>query len=262
MAFRVPAEWMPDARVQRIILHWTAGRHVASALDREHYHVLVEHDGAVVRGIPSIAANGVGSSIRPRAAHTLNCNTGSVGVSMCAMGNAVEFPFNPGKWPLTREQWTVAAHVVAQLCGRYQIPVMRETVLSHAEVQGTLGIRQRGKWDVTRLPFDSRTVGAIACGDAFRSMVKDCLLLGQITSGVATERKPEPGPGPKPILREGASGIYVNQIQMSLVGYGFAVATDGRWGPITTRAVVAFQKSRGVRADGIVGPATWEALAA
>lgn len=41
-------------------------------------------------------------------------------------------------------------------------------MLSHAEVQTTLGIRQSGKWDVARLAFDPSVVGAKAVGDLFR----------------------------------------------------------------------------------------------
>ena len=169
----VPDEWMPAARLERVILHWTAGSHTASDFDRKHYHVLIEGSGRVVRGTPSIAANGIGApaSAGARASHTRNGNTGSIGVSMCAMRGAVERPFNPGPSPLTRVQWETAARVVAILCRRYGIAVTPRTVLSHAEVQTNLGIAQVGKWDVARLPFDPSMIGAAACGAAFRSLV-------------------------------------------------------------------------------------------
>ncbi len=166
----VPPEWMPPARLERIIFHWTAGAHRASGLDRSHYHILIEADGKLVRGIPSIAANGIGGS-GPRASHTLNANTGSIGVSLCGMAGAVESPFNPGKSPITAVQWKTLADVIADLCRRYDIPVTPKTVLSHAEVQANLGVKQRQKWDVTRLAFDPSLVGAKACGDAMRAMV-------------------------------------------------------------------------------------------
>lgn len=118
----------------------------------------------------AISANGIGGT-GARASHTLNCNTGSIGVSLCCMAGAVESPFKAGKAPMTREQWDKLAHVVADLCRRYDIPVTRKTVLSHAEVQGTLGIKQRGKGDFTRLAFDPVLKGAKACGNALRPAV-------------------------------------------------------------------------------------------
>jgi len=166
----VPVAWMPTARLERVICHWTAGNHKASNFDRGHYHILIEDDGKLIRGTPSIAANGIGGS-GPRASHTLNCNTGSIGVSLCCMAGAVESPFNPGKAPITSVQWKTLAQVVAELCRHYGIPVTPKTVLSHAEVQANLGIKQRQKWDFTRLAFDPSAVGAKACGDMLRAAV-------------------------------------------------------------------------------------------
>lgn len=166
----VPAHWMPPGRLERVICHWTAGQHRASALDRSHYHILIEADGGVVRGDCAISANGIGGT-GPRASHTLNCNTGSIGVSLCCMAGAKEQPFEPGKAPMTLEQWATLAQVVADLCRRYDIPVTPKTVLSHAEVQTNLGIKQRGKWDISRLAFDPSIKGAKACGDRLRAAV-------------------------------------------------------------------------------------------
>lgn len=170
----VPADWMPAARMERVICHWTAGGHKASTVDREHYHILVEADGHLVRGDHSIDDN-VNTQDRDYAAHTLNCNTGSIGVSVCCMLGAVESPFNAGVAPMLKSQWDKMAVVVAELCRRYAIQVSPRTVLSHAEVQSTLGIAQRGKWDFTRLAFDASAVGAKACGDRLRAQVQAAL---------------------------------------------------------------------------------------
>lgn len=167
----VPASWMPKCDIDRVIVHWTAGQHRASEGDREHYHILIESDGRLVRGIPTIDKNDASGIRTGYAAHTLNCNTGSAGVSMCAMAGAVEQPFSPGPAPLTREQWNVMTRVVATLCQRYGIGVTDRTVLTHAEVQPNLGIRQRGKWDVTRLTFDASVVGHRAVGDLMRRQI-------------------------------------------------------------------------------------------
>ncbi|MER9851227.1 N-acetylmuramoyl-L-alanine amidase [Mesorhizobium sp. M0106] len=168
----IPSGWLPNATIQRVILHWTAGGHKATDFDRQHYHLLIEDDGKLIRGLPSIDLNSLPKAKAGYAAHTLNCNTGSIGVSMCAMAGAIERPFKPGWQPLTKTQWDAASTIVAELCRRYTIPVGPKTVLSHAEVQANLGIQQRGKWDIARLPFDPDFDNARECGDRFRAEVK------------------------------------------------------------------------------------------
>lgn len=56
--------------------------------------------------------------------------------------------------------------------------------------------------------------------------------------------------------------IYnIKQYQTRLKELGYDVGTvDGEYGPKTKAAVIAFQRSKGVDADGIVGPRTWELL--
>jgi N-acetyl-anhydromuramyl-L-alanine amidase AmpD len=166
----VPAHWMPPGRLERIICHWTAGQHRASDTDLAHYHILIEGDGKLIRGESPISANGIGGTGK-RASHTLNCNTGSIGVSLCCMAGAREQPFEPGKAPMTAVQWERLVRVVADLSRRYDIPVSPQTVLSHAEVEANLGIKQRGKWDFTRLAFDPSVKGARACGELLRAGV-------------------------------------------------------------------------------------------
>lgn len=163
----VPESWMPACRMQRIIVHWTAGTHTPSLNDRGHYHVLINGAGELVRGTPPISGN-ASPQKGMRASHTLNGNTGSIGVSLACMAGAIESPFSSGKWPMTIEQWNALALVLADLCERYAIPIGPKTVLSHAEVQSNLGIKQRGKWDIARLSFDLSVKGAKACGDLMR----------------------------------------------------------------------------------------------
>jgi N-acetylmuramoyl-L-alanine amidase-like protein len=194
--------WLSRASMQRIIVHWTAGTHTPTEFDRQHYHVLIDGRGKVVRGIPSIAANAKGGKGQ-RASHTLNCNTGSIGVSLCCMGGAEEVPFNPGKWPLTRAQWDALPAVLAELCRAYDIVVTPKTVLSHAEVQPNLGIAQRGKWDIACLPFDLSVKGAKACGDQMRARAT-AALAGAVQSAApaADEDAPEPVLPPADAPRE------------------------------------------------------------
>lgn len=175
----MPTEWMPAADMDRVIVHWTAGAYTASSLDREHYHAVIEGDGNLVKGHRSIKDNEyIGNKNSDHyAAHTRGCNTKSIGISMCCMANAVESPFDAGKFPMTQYQWDAMTSVVAQLCKRYGIAVTEKTVLTHAEVQPTLGIQQRGKWDITRIAFDSTVKGPSGVGSKLRNEVKAKLAL-------------------------------------------------------------------------------------
>src|SRR4029077_18537819 len=56
-------------------------------------------------------------------------------------------------------------------------------------------------------------------------------------------------------LQEGASGAQVVTLQTKLKAMGFSPGLiDGNFGPGTEAAVLAFQKSQGLLADGVVGP--------
>lgn len=156
--------------MKRIILHWTAGTSTAGDLDREHYHFIVEGSGRVTPGDRRPEDNeDISDNIY--AAHTLNCNTGAIGVALAGMFGAIEQPFTAGQFPITASQMDAACALVARLCAQYSIPVTRQTVLTHAEVQPTLGIKQLGKWDIARLPWDASIQGAIPVGDWIRSKV-------------------------------------------------------------------------------------------
>ena len=66
----------------------------------------------------------------------------------------------------------------------------------------------------------------------------------------------------RPVLRRTASGPAVVVLQELLNLRGAALKADGVFGRMTFEAVLAFQVREGLVADGIVGPATWDALAA
>ncbi len=157
--------------MKRIIWHWSAGTHTVSELDRQHYHFIIDGDGKVHKGLFPVAAN-----VKPErgryAAHTLDCNTGSIGIAVAAMAGAVESPFSAGKYPITPAQVDALAALYRDLGRQYGIPVTPETMLSHAEVQPTLKIKQRGKWDISWLPGMDKPGNPIAVGNKLRAMVK------------------------------------------------------------------------------------------
>jgi peptidoglycan hydrolase-like protein with peptidoglycan-binding domain len=63
------------------------------------------------------------------------------------------------------------------------------------------------------------------------------------------------------VMKSGSAGKKVAAVQDSLKALGFDPGkADGKFGPRTKAAVIEFQKSRKLVADGIVGPKTLAAL--
>jgi len=155
--------------MKRIIIHWTAGTYLVSALDRQHYHFIVGGDGKVIPGVHKVEAN-ASTADGDYAAHTRGCNMDSIGISVACMGNAVEGK-SDGPWPMKEAQFNVMIAKVAELAKQYKIAVTPKTILTHAEVQPTLGIQQAGKWDISRIPFKPELKGHKACGDFIRERV-------------------------------------------------------------------------------------------
>lgn len=262
----IPSAWMPAATMKRIIVHWTAGTHTATEFDRGHYHILINSDGKLVRGIPPISGNSQSKPKGAKASHTLNCNTGSIGVSLCCMGDAVESPFNAGRWPLTRAQWDALMPVLADLCDRYGITISPQTVLSHAEVQSNLGIKQRGKWDIARLAFDLTVKGPKACGDIFRKRAESLMAQKRAVKFIDADGGEDydggepadpiveyPVPPVSDDVPDGALILSTKQ-KLSQVGYYEFGLLNEEWGGKTVAAISAYKNDR-----GLAGPAAIDA---
>ena len=65
---------------------------------------------------------------------------------------------------------------------------------------------------------------------------------------------------PWPLVRRGDRVFPVRPLQQLLRARSHPVAVDGIFGAQTEAAVNAFQQSKGLAADGIVGPQTWPKL--
>ena len=66
---------------------------------------------------------------------------------------------------------------------------------------------------------------------------------------------------PWPLVESRPTAIFpVRTLQQLLRARNHPVAIDGIFGPNTEAAVKAFQQSKGLAADGIVGPLTWPKL--
>ena len=63
------------------------------------------------------------------------------------------------------------------------------------------------------------------------------------------------------VLRQGTTGGEVKEVQRRLKLWGYYNGSvDGQFGAGTKKAVIAFQKKNGLKADGVVGASTYKAL--
>lgn len=233
--------------MNRITWHHTGGGYMPSAVDSKAYHRLIDGDGKVHDGTHPIDANAPGKRLVAGryAAHTRGLNTGNIGVSVCSMAG--------GKWDNPRgsrafpkpAQIDAMIRETARLCRQFGIVPSRQHTLSHAEVEPTLGVKQKQKWDFDYQVRDLDKRDPVAIGDELRQEVVAQLRGQTITPPLPT----------RPELRQGASGQSVAILQGAL-----NIRPDGIFGPKTRAAVIAFQKSRDLLPDGVVSRMTWAAL--
>lgn len=241
--------------MSRIIWHHTGGPYSPTGLDLAAYHLVIDGEGRVQAGRHAIEANAPGRAMTSGsyAAHTKNLNSGSIGISLACMAGAQWGDRSTWRLPTLAQIDSLMAES-ARLCLAYGIEPGPRTTLSHAEVEITLGVKQSGKWD-----FDYSLNGADGprdprlIGDGLRAELRRVI---QKLSPVGVAP-----PAPTwPVLRRGASGFNVRELQKAL-SRSRPLSIDGQFGPATHAAVVAFQRANQLLPDGIVGPLTWAALA-
>lgn len=137
-------------KMSRVVLHWTAGANEASSLDLMHYHALVEEDSDIILGDFDICDNASPLQKGEYAAHTLNCNSGSIGLAVCGMAGG-----KLTKYPITENQFLTMLWMAAACCVAFGIEPTEKTVLHHGSVERILKVRQRGKWDCLWLPYNN-----------------------------------------------------------------------------------------------------------
>lgn len=93
-----------------------------------------------------------------------------------------------------------------------------------------------------------------------------CTLLPACATGCSMSKNMEQGAVQEyvlqaALLKQGSKGSEVREVQRRLKNWGYYNGVvDGVFGKGTKDAVIAFQKKNGIKADGIVGKATYQAL--
>lgn len=253
--------------MNRLTGHHAASGYTPSKEALEAYHRLIDGDGQVILGNHPIEDNLPGKPLTrgSYAAHTRGLNTANIGVAILAMRNGMWANPSGGSSPVRLVQVDAYCKLMAELAIDYSIVVDRRFCLTHAEVQPTLGVPQRNKWDFDYDPRYRTTLrDPLAIGDELRQEIR---IKMRSLSGRLPVIPPVTATHPDFLpLRQGATGPHVRRLQdrlriwmMGHVRKGWLVV-DGAFGPRTRDAVIAFQKKNELLPDGVVGPLTWTAI--
>ncbi|MBN1207817.1 MAG: peptidoglycan-binding protein [Myxococcaceae bacterium] len=105
--------------------------------------------------------------------------------------------------------------------------------------------------------FGAKTKAAVMAFQRARGLEVDGIAGPRTWAALDTRR----GSGLRPVLKRGVCEPAVVVLQKVLETHGFDPGSkDGLFCPKTERAVLAFQRAKGLEADGVVGPKTWNAL--
>jgi peptidoglycan hydrolase-like protein with peptidoglycan-binding domain len=133
---------------------------------------------------------------------------------------------------------------------------------AEAATYPTLSVGSTGP-NVTSLQFllTSRGRSTTADGD-FGSGTKAAVTAFQSSAGLTADGVAGPATFSALVstLHQGDTGPAVQALQVQLRKHGSSVSSDGDFGPATYSAVRSFQSANGLGVDGVVGPATWQAL--
>ena len=251
------------SRTTRIILHHAA-KATCSVQDiqRWHlengwvgigYHFFVRKDGNIYRGRPE---NTVG-------AHVTGANSDSIGI--CFEGNY------DAETSMPQCQINAGKELVAYLKSKYGV----STVKAHRDVgasscpgryfpfneiagaSGNVTATDSAAQSPALTPAPAPAVSGSA---SIAELQTECNRQGfssQKVDGIA-------GPitlAGCPMVKAGARGNITKWIQNKLNSLGYNCgAADGIFGQNTKNAMIAFQRAKGLGADGIVGPKTWSKL--
>lgn len=121
-----------------------------------------------------------------------------------------------------------------------------------------------GKATILQFSSSGSVAGQKIDVNAFRGTVAQ---LKKLTVAPAKPKPPPAGAAPpfpgrllrytpgKPLM----SGADVRRWQQRMRDRGWRIAVDGDYGPDSAAVAIAFQREKGLHADGVVGPDTWRA---
>jgi len=233
-----------SSRPTMVIVHHTAGPNStnysqaqAYALSRgiQNYHM--DSNGWIDAGQQfTISRGGYIMEGRHRSIEVLTAGTRHVvGAHVSGQNNNAIGIENEGTYITatpTTALWNSLVNTVAYMCQQYAIAPAR--IFGHRDFNNT------------QCP-----------GDRLYAMLPQ--LRDEVAAKLGSTNPPDPVTWP--LVQQGDSGTVVRTVQHLLRQSGQAsVTVDGAFGPATASGVRAFQTSRGLTADGMVGSQTWPVL--
>lgn len=131
--------------LKKITFHWTGGTYTPNQTDLNAYHFLIDGDGKIHQGKYKPEDN-LNCKDGHYAKHCGGGNTGNIGIAICAMWNAKDYP-------IKRIQIESACKLAAELSAKYGIRITDGNIVTHSEF-GRLhpNTTSYGKIDIQSLP--------------------------------------------------------------------------------------------------------------
>lgn len=167
-------------------------------------------------------------------------------------------------WTISAKAFEKVAQMVAEISGRYGIPLDRTHVYGHRELYQ----RYRRSY-ATACPGGLDLDGVVRRAAEIRGGAAPASPSAPAPAipGVPAPGFPLPGGwyfGPKSGPKESVSGYFsyrdnLRQWQQRMHDRGWDIGVDGLYGPNTASVARHFQAEKGLGIDGLIGPATWAA---
>jgi len=157
--------------LNKITIHWSAGRNIPNTEELKHYHYMIDSNGLVYKGQYAPEDN-INVNDGKYAQHCGGGNTNNIGVAFCGCWVPKGITVKNTQFPLTRVQLERGFKLCAELCNKYNIPIDKQHVFTHYE----FGLAHpktssAGKIDIIYMhPFPAENKNT--CGDFIRNKIK------------------------------------------------------------------------------------------
>lgn len=258
---RLPVELDPSQTREWVLNDRVADHFARAAQEYEDVALLRTDDPTGKEDIPikerTGKANAWGADLYLDFHHNAGINLGSGGgvVAFCYPGSAAGAKY--------RDAIYAAVIAAGGLKGNRAQPLQEKKFDSLKYTKAPAVLMEYGF-------MDSRTDAPVILTDAYAALVAYATMAGIAAVKGLKKKAAAPAADNKEVcivevkqLKKGDKGGQVKAMQLLLIGYGHSCGStgaDGNFGGNTDSALRAFQKAKGLTADGLCGPRSWAKL--